>query len=75
MQRIQCIAESICLTLAFATHTKKSKSFDGKRGGSHEMLISDVCQNYQFNTYNTIGSCIFVKTHSYVSKVFSMQTT
>ena len=33
------------------------------------MLISDVCHNYQFlksnlylcNTYNTIGSCIFVK--------------
>ena len=27
---------------------KKNKSFDGKRGGSHEMLISDVCHNYQF---------------------------
>ena len=35
-------------TLALATHTKKIKSFDGKRGGSHEMLISDVCHNYQF---------------------------
>ena len=46
---IQFIAESICLTLALATHTKKIKSFDGKRGGSHEMLISDVCHNYQFS--------------------------
>ena len=69
MLRIQVIAESICLTLALVTHTKKIKSFDGKRGGSHKMLISDVCHNYQFqkcnlnscNTYNTIGSCIFVK--------------
>ena len=34
--------------LALATHTKKINSFDGKRGGSHEMLISDVCYNYQF---------------------------
>ena len=42
------LAESSCLTLALATHTKKIKSFDGKRGGSHEMLISDVCHNYQF---------------------------
>ena len=58
---MQCIDESICLTLAFATHTKKIKSFDGKRGGSHEMLISDVCHNYQFKPFNTIGSCIFVK--------------
>ena len=43
------LAESIqvWLTLALATHTKKIKSFDGKRGGSHEMLISDVCHNYQ----------------------------
>ena len=40
------LAESNCLTLA--THTTKIKSFDGKRGGSHEMLISDVCHNYQF---------------------------
>ena len=36
------LAELSCLTLAPATHTKKIKSFDGKRGGSHEMLISDV---------------------------------
>ena len=36
------------LTLALATHTKKIKSFDGNRGGSYEMLISDVCHNYQF---------------------------
>ena len=43
------LAESSCLTLALATHTKKIKSFDGKRGGSHEMLISDVCHNYQFS--------------------------
>ena len=42
------LAESSCLTLALASHTKKIKSFDGKRGGSHEMLISDVCHNYQF---------------------------
>ena len=28
--------------------SKKIKSFDGKRGGSHEMLISDFCHNYQF---------------------------
>ena len=42
------MAESICLTLALAKYTKKIKSFDGKRGGSHEMLISDVCHNYQF---------------------------
>ena len=42
------LAESSCLTLALATHTKKIKSFDGTRGGSHEMLISDVCHNYQF---------------------------
>ena len=48
MLRIQVIAESICLKMALATHTKKIKSFDGKRGGSHEMLISDVCHNYQF---------------------------
>ena len=40
------LAESRCLTLA--THAKKIKSFDGKRGGSHEMLISNVCHNYQF---------------------------
>ena len=42
------LTESSCLTLALATHTKKIKSFDGKRGESHEMLISDVCHNYQF---------------------------
>ena len=48
MLRIQVIAESICLMLELATHTKKIKSFDGKGGGSHEMLISDVCHNYQF---------------------------
>ena len=42
------MAESICLTLALATHAKKIKTFDGKRGGSHETLISDVCHNYQF---------------------------
>ena len=42
------LAESSCLTLALATHTKKIKSFDAKRGGSHEMLISDVCHNYKF---------------------------
>ena len=43
------LAESSkCLTLALATHTKKIKYFNGKRGGSHEMLISDVCHNYQF---------------------------
>ena len=42
------LAESSCLTLELATHTKKIKSFDGKRGGSHEMLISYVCHNYQF---------------------------
>ena len=42
------MAESIYLTLALATHTKKIKSFDDKRGGSHKMLISDVCHNYQF---------------------------
>ena len=42
MLRIQGLAESICLTPALATYTKKIKSFDGKRGGSHEMLISDV---------------------------------
>ena len=41
------LAESSCLTLAVATHTKKL-SLDGKRGGSHEMLISDFCHNYQF---------------------------
>ena len=33
------LAESICLMLALATHTKKIKSFDGKNRGSHEMLI------------------------------------
>ena len=48
MLRIQVIAESICLTLALATHAKKIKSFDGKRGISHETLISDVCHNNQF---------------------------
>ena len=42
------LAESSCLTLALATHTKKIMTFDGKRGGSHELLISDVCHNYQF---------------------------
>ena len=49
MLRIQVIVESICLTLALSTHTKKFKSFDGKRGGSHEVLISDVCHNFQFS--------------------------
>ena len=48
MLRIQVIAESICLTLALAIHIKKIKSFDSKRGGPHEMPISDVCHNYQF---------------------------
>ena len=43
MLRIQVIAESIWLTLALATQTKKIKSFDGKIEGSEEMLISDVC--------------------------------
>ena len=69
MLRIQVIAESICLSLALATHTKKIKSFDGKTAGSHEMLMSDVCHNYQclkvslINVTHTknIGSCIFVK--------------
>ena len=42
------LAKSSCLTLALATQTKKIESFDGKRGGSHEMLIGDVCHNYQF---------------------------
>ena len=42
------LAESSCLMLALSTHTKKIKSFDGKRGGSHKMLISDGCYNYQF---------------------------
>ena len=48
------LTESSCLTLelathlTLATHTKKIKSFDGQRGGSHDMLISDVCHNYQF---------------------------
>ena len=37
-----------CLTLSLATHTKKIMSFDGKTGGSHGMLISDVFHNYQF---------------------------
>ena len=46
--RIQVIVEYFCLTLALATHTKTIKSIDGKRGGSHKMLISDVCHNYQF---------------------------
>ena len=46
--KIQDIAESICLTLSLATHTKKIKSFDSKRGGSHEMLMSDGYHNYQF---------------------------
>ena len=45
---VRVIAESICLTLALATHTKKTKSFDSKRGGSHKMFISDVSHNYQF---------------------------
>ena len=42
------LAESSCLMLALAKHIKEIKSFDGKRGGAHEMLISDVCHNYQF---------------------------
>ena len=42
------LAESNCLTLALATHIKKIKSFDGSRGGSYKMLISEVCHNYQF---------------------------
>ena len=30
-------------------HTcKENLVFDGKREGSHEVLISDVCHNYQF---------------------------
>ena len=48
MLRIQVIAESVCLALALTTHTKKIKSFDGTRVDSHEMLINDVCHNYQF---------------------------
>ena len=48
LKNAKVIAESICLTLALATHTKKIKSFDGKRGGSHEIFISDVCHNCQF---------------------------
>ena len=55
MLRIQAIAESICLTLALATHTKKIKSFNGKRGGSHKMLISDVCHKKQFYKINLIN--------------------
>ena len=82
-ERIQVIAESICLTLALTTHTKKIKSFNGKRGGSHEMLKSDVCHNYQFSkvilinvTHITPREAVdLLKTLSYVSKVFSMQTT
>ena len=42
------LAESSCLTLALATNIKKIKSFDCLRGGSHELLISDVCHNDQF---------------------------
>ena len=42
------LAESSCLMLALATHTKKIKSFDGKKRGTYKMLISDVCHNYQF---------------------------
>ena len=42
------LAESSCLMLALATHAKKIKSFNGQRGGSHKMLISDVCHNYKF---------------------------
>ena len=83
MLRIQVTAESICLTLALATHTKKIKSFDGKRGGSHEMLISHVCHNYQFKkviliivTHITPLEAVYLlKKLSYVSNVFSMQTT
>ena len=33
------LAESSCLMQTLATHTKKIKSFDGKRGGSHKMLL------------------------------------
>ena len=49
------LAESSCLTLALATRTKKIKSFDGKRGGSHKMLISDVCHNYQLKKVTLIN--------------------
>ena len=42
------LAESSCLRLALATHTKIIKSFECKSGGSRDMLISDVCHNYQF---------------------------
>ena len=42
------LAESSCLMLALAKHTKKIKYFDGYREGSHEMLLGDVCHNYQF---------------------------
>ena len=48
------LAESSCLTLALATHTKKIKSFDGKRGGSHKMLISDVCHNRGVSHYRIL---------------------
>ena len=60
MLRIQVIAESICLKLALATHIKKIKSFDGKRGGSHEMLISDVCHNYQFYCFVCLFVCLLL---------------
>ena len=46
--RDSSLVESSSLSLALATHTKKIKYFDGKRGGSHEVLIIDVCHNYQF---------------------------
>ena len=42
------LAESSGLMLALATHPKKTKSSDGLRRRSDEMLISDVCHNYQF---------------------------
>ena len=43
------LAVRVKLFDAGTCHTyKENKSFDGKRGGSHKMLISDVCHNYQF---------------------------
>ena len=73
MLRIQVIAESICLMLALTTHTKKIKSFDGKRGGSHEILKSDVCHDYQFSKFILINvTHITPKEAVYLLKHFLM---
>ena len=57
VERLFLVVPLGCLrfvVVVFPDHTyllfyiQRKLSLDGKRGGSQEMLISDVCHNYQF---------------------------